>query len=311
VEIAPLSFRPGLRYQTRLDPLDADWSGWSDAPFAELTGLPPGSYTLYVRTGGPSGEISPTSRWSFRVLAPWYRTRGAIVVWAALAALAVLGYGRLRSRAATQRASRLESRVAEQTAELQRRMEELRVAHAELEAANAQLFEQSLLDDLTGLANRRRLQTRLSEEWMRARRQQTAVAFLLIDLDHFGMVNDTRGHREGDRYLRVIADYLAGHVHRPGDIVARYGGEEFAVLLPNTELAGAVQLAEQLRAGIEGLGLAPGVVEGGVLTASVGVAACVPPRDAPFEVVVEAADRALYLARAEGRNRVAAGHVPD
>jgi two-component system chemotaxis family response regulator WspR len=232
-------------------------------------------------------------------------------LWLGLAALAVIGYGRLRSRAATQRASLLESRVAEQTAELQRRMEELRVAHAELESANAQLFEQSLLDDLTGLANRRRLQLRLAEEWMRARRHQVPVAFLLIDLDHFGVVNDTRGHREGDRYLRVIADHLAGHVHRPGDIVARYGGEEFAVLLPNTDLAGALQLAEQLRAGIEGLGLAPGIVPDGVLTASVGVAACIPPRDTPFEVVVEAADRALYQARSDGRNRVAAGDVPD
>jgi diguanylate cyclase (GGDEF)-like protein len=311
IEIAPLSYRPGVRYQTRLSPLDADWGAWTDSPQAELTGLPPGPYTLHLRTRGSSGEVSPTAAWSFRVLPPWYRTPGALALWAVLTAIAVIGYGRWRSRAATRLAHTLEARVATQTAELQRRVEELRVTHAELETAHAQLFEQTMQDDLTGLANRRRLQLRLAEEWLRARRHKSPVAFLLIDLDHFGVVNDSRGHREGDRYLRVIADHLAGHVHRPGDLVARYGGEEFAVLLPNTDLAGALQLAEQLRAGIEGLGLAPGIVPAGVLTASVGAAACVPPRDAPFEVVVEAADRALYEARSEGRNRVAAGHVPD
>ncbi|HEV7783829.1 MAG TPA: triple tyrosine motif-containing protein, partial [Thermoanaerobaculia bacterium] len=106
IEFAPLSFRAGLRFQTRLEPIDAGWSGPTAEPFAELTRLPPGPYTFHVRTSGPNGEVGPATSWSFRVLHPWYETSWAIAGWIALAIAALTGYVRLRSRALRQRAAR-------------------------------------------------------------------------------------------------------------------------------------------------------------------------------------------------------------
>ena len=307
IELAPLSFRAGLRYQTRLDPGDADWSPPAPEPLAELARLPHGDYTFRARTVGPSGEVGPETSWSFRVLPPWYLTPLAFVLWFLAAAAAVTGYAGLRSRALRLRAARLEARVEEQTLELRRTVEELRRAQTGLEAANARLEALSLEDDLTGIANRRRLHQALEEEWSRARRHGTPVAFCLLDLDHFKRLNDTRGHPEGDLCLQAVAHYLAGTVRRPGDLVARHGGEEFAVLLPETDLSGAIERAEQIRQGIEELAFPHEAVPLGRVTASLGVAVMTPAPGQRPESLIEAADLALYRAKTQGRNRVAAG----
>ena len=306
LQFAPLSFRAGLKYETRLDPVDAEWSAPVPEPFAELTRLPPGRYRFRVRTVGAGGEAGPETGWSFRVLPPWYRTPWALALWLGLAVLGVRGYGRLRSRALGQRAARLEARVAEQTVELRTTVEELRRAHAELAGANTRLEELSLQDDLTGIANRRRLQQALDDEWGRAARSGQPVAFILLDLDFFKLLNDTRGHAEGDLCLQAVARHLAGAVRRTGDLVARYGGEEFAVLLPETGLAGALEVAEGLREGIEGLAIFHEAVPAGRITASFGVAAMTPVPGLLPEALIEAADLALYRAKTEGRNRVRA-----
>jgi diguanylate cyclase (GGDEF)-like protein len=298
IEVAPLSFRAGLRYQTRLDPLDAGWGAPAAEPFAELTRLPPGAYTFRVRTVGPSGETGPDTAWSFRVLPPWYRTAWALVLAALLAFAGVRGYARLRSRSLSRRAAELEARVAAQTRELRRTLDELQRAHDELEVANERLEELSLMDALTGVANRRRLQLALEDEWVRSRRSRSPLAFALLDLDHFKQLNDTRGHREGDRCLQMVARFLSGSLGRHSDLVARYGGEEFAILLPETDLDGALIVAEQLRQGIEGLPIR--------VTASIGVASLIPVSGQRLEDVIEAADRALYRAKTDGRNRVCA-----
>ncbi|HEX3526651.1 MAG TPA: diguanylate cyclase [Thermoanaerobaculia bacterium] len=307
IEIGPLSFNAGLRYQTRIDPIDADWSRPTTDPFAELTRLPSGSYTFRVRTVGPSGEASPETAWPFRVRPPWYLTGWALALWMVAAVLLVIGYSRLRSRALRQRAALLEARVAEQTLELRHTVEELSRAHAELEVANERLEELSLRDELTGIANRRRLQQMLNEEWNRARRYERPLAFILLDLDHFKLLNDTRGHREGDVCLQTIAHHLAEMLRRTSDLVARYGGEELAVLLPSTDLAGALKIAEELRQGIEDLALPHEAAPTGHVTASFGVAAMVPASGQTPDVLVEAADLALYGAKKAGRNRVVAG----
>src|SRR6185295_4328241 len=309
IELGPLAFRAGLRYQARLDPVDADWNGPTPEPFAELTRLPPGRYTFHARTVGPNREQGPESTWSFRVLPPWYQTPWAMALWLGTAIVGVRGYGGLRSRALRQRAARLEARVDEQTVELRHTVEELRHAHTELAAANARLEELSLQDELTGIANRRRLQQVLEDEWSRARRHGQPIAFVLLDLDFFKLLNDSRGHREGDVCLQAIASFLAGSVRRTGDLVARYGGEELAVLLPQTDLAGATQLAEQLREGVEALEIPHDAAPQGRITASFGVAAMIPAPNQPPEVLIEAADLALYRAKTEGRNRVCAGGV--
>jgi len=307
IELGPLSFRAGLRYQTRIDPLDADWGAPTADPFAEMTRLPPGGYTFRARTLGPSGGAGPEARWRFRVLPPWYETPWALALWTAAAILLVIGYSWLRSRALRQRAARLEARVAEQTVELRHTVDELSRAHAELEVANERLEELSLRDDLTGVANRRRLQQVLEEEWNRARRYGRPLTFILLDLDHFKLLNDTRGHREGDLCLQAVAHHLAAEVRRSGDLVARYGGEEFAVLLADTDLAAALQVAEHLRQGIETLALPHEAAPAGHVTASFGVAARIPLQGERPEILLEAADLALYRAKTAGRNRVWAG----
>jgi diguanylate cyclase (GGDEF)-like protein len=307
IDFAPLSFRAGLRYQTRLDPIDAEWGNPRPEPFTELTRLPPGDYTFRVRTLGPNGEAGPPAVWSFSVLPPWYLTGWAMALWVAAAVLLVVGYSWLRSRALRQRASRLEARVTEQTLELRRTVDELSRAHAELEVANERLEALSLQDELTGIANRRRFQQVLEEEWKRARRYQRPLGFILLDLDHFKLLNDTQGHREGDLCLQKVARYLQTTVRRTSDLVARYGGEELAVLLPDTDLDGALQVAEDLRQGIENLAIPHAASPCGHVTASFGAASMIPAPEETSDLLFEIADLALYRAKAEGRNRVRAG----
>lgn len=309
IEFAPLSFRAGLRYQTRLDPEDADWGAPMAEPFAELTRLPAGGYTFRVRTVGPSGEIGPETAWSFRVLPPWYLTPWALTLGFGVALLGIRGYVWLRSRKLRQRAERLEARVAQQTDELRKTVQELRNAHEELASANALLEELSLQDDLTGIANRRRLAHRLEDEWSRARRSGAPVSFALADLDFFKLLNDSRGHREGDICLQMVARYLADAAEQVGGLAARYGGEEFAVLLPEADLTNALLIAEQLREGIERLGIPHETSPLGRITASFGVATGVPESGQTPDALIEAADLALYRAKTEGRNRVRAGKV--
>jgi diguanylate cyclase (GGDEF)-like protein len=304
IEFAPLSFRAGLRFQTRLAPLDAHWSAPITEPFAELTRLPPGDYAFHVRTLGPNGEAGPESGWSFHVRTPWYQTWWAMALWVAAALLAVWGYAWLRGRALRQRAARLEARVSEQTVELRGTVEELQRAHTDLAAANARLEELSLRDELTGIANRRRLQQALSEEWSHTRQ---SIAFLLLDLDFFKRLNDSHGHLAGDLCLQSVAGFVAEAVRPHGGLAARYGGEELAVLLPGLGLDRALQVAERLRAGIEALAIPNAGAPLGRLTASVGAAAILPTLGATPDGLIEAADLALYQAKAEGRNRVCAG----
>lgn len=306
VELAPLTHREGMEYSTRVLPLEEEWSPWRTDAFVELTSLPPGEFVLEARTRAPNGETSAVSRWQFSIPAPWYRTWWAILLWLLLAAVAIHLYTRRRSRTARRRAASLEERVAAQTRELQHTVEELQLAQTELEEANRRLEQLSTEDDLTGLANRRQLQQRLIEEWRRLKRTGAPLGLILIDLDHFKLVNDTMGHLEGDRCLRVVSDYLKTFARRPGDLVARYGGEEFAVLLPNADRDGVLLVAEQIRAGIETINWMVPTDPPRRITASAGVAAVIPDRDLDVETFVGQVDRALYAAKREGRNRVVA-----
>jgi len=132
-------------------------------------------------------------------------------------------------------------------------------------------------DALTGLGNRREFDKKLEEEWLRARREQTILSLLMIDVDHFKKFNDKYGHPLGDNCLRMIGRFLASRTKRPADLAVRYGGEEFAVILPNTDAHGCATLAEELRAGIEGLRIAHAAhPSSDVVTISVGAAAIMP-----------------------------------
>ncbi|AWL99713.1 sensor domain-containing diguanylate cyclase [Bradyrhizobium amphicarpaeae] len=162
-------------------------------------------------------------------------------------------------------------------------------------------------DSLTGLANRRRFDERLKEEWARAYRDRSSLALLMIDVDHFKAYNDEYGHPAGDACLRLVAKIIAAETQRTGDLAARYGGEEFAMLLPNTDAAGCTLVGERIRSAIHEAGLVHATnPESGCVTASVGGATCRPAleRTAGVSSLVEAADRALYAAKDAGRDRL-------
>jgi diguanylate cyclase (GGDEF)-like protein len=172
---------------------------------------------------------------------------------------------------------------------------------------NASLHEtverQAVTDELTGLANARAFHTILEREIERSRRFQAPLALVMLDLDHFKRVNDKYGHQQGDRVLALVADVLR-EFSREIDAPARYGGEELAVILPQTDSAGAEQLAERIRAAIEELRVPRVDGQGSLrLRASFGVAA-MPESAADKATLIAAADAALYRAKRAGRNRV-------
>jgi len=181
----------------------------------------------------------------------------------------------------------------------------LRASQDELARANLELQKLAALDGLTGIANRRRFDEAIAVEWQRARRQQGHLAMLLCDVDRFKNYNDSLGHPAGDLCLKKAAAALTGQLKRPADLAARYGGEEFAILLPDTDLAGALKLAEDCRRHLEQLALPHPDGVGSVVTMSVGVASAAPAEGGSIEALVAAADAALYDAKRGGRNRVA------
>jgi len=160
-------------------------------------------------------------------------------------------------------------------------------------------------DELTRIPNRRSFDAAFQREWRRDRRQREPISILIADIDHFKAYNDHYGHQAGDGCLQAVAQTLARTVRRPTDTVARWGGEEFVVLLPETPLEGAAYVGERVRAAVEDLALpheASPVAEH--VTVSLGVASTVPDRDGSPEALLQAADAALYRAKAVGRNRV-------
>jgi diguanylate cyclase (GGDEF)-like protein len=163
----------------------------------------------------------------------------------------------------------------------------------------------AFLDSLTGLSNRRAFEDRGTTEWNRCLRAAAPLSVILLDVDHFKLYNDTYGHGAGDECLRRVARALSGSLERAGDLVARYGGEEFVVVLPDTDQAGALRVAERLRRAVEeqriehsGSKAAPHV------TVSLGVATAVPVLVGGLTILLELADRMLYECKAAGRNGV-------
>jgi diguanylate cyclase (GGDEF)-like protein len=170
--------------------------------------------------------------------------------------------------------------------------------------ANLELERLATQDSLTGLANRRRFDEVLQLEVRRAARDGTVLSLLLIDLDHFKGFNDRYGHVAGDECLKAVSRQLELSAKRSGDLAARYGGEELAIILPNTALEGAMRVAEELLKCIRGLGIAHESSQFGHVTVSIGAASMQGRHGlaSPLDLV-EAADQALYRAKAAGRNR--------
>jgi len=181
---------------------------------------------------------------------------------------------------------------------------ELHELQKELELKNVELQRLSAIDGLTGIPNRRSFDEYIENEWRRAVREETNLALLLIDIDYFKKYNDGYGHQGGDDCLQKVAQALAGTMRRSSDMVARYGGEEFTVVLPNTDLDGAMVIAEELRLAVEKLALKHEFSDvADVVSISLG-AAGIPPRcGEDCASLIALADAALYDAKEEGRNR--------
>lgn len=180
-----------------------------------------------------------------------------------------------------------------------------RQAEAALNQAIQELQRLTLVDGLTGITNRRGFDQYLEQEWQRALREHLPLSLILLDVDYFKAYNDHYGHQDGDRCLQQVAQATHQTVQRATDLAARYGGEEFAVILPNTDTAGAMHLAEAVRTAIQNLQMphARSLV-GDWVSISLGVATCYPaPHLNPINLIATADDR-LYQAKHQGRDRV-------
>ncbi len=174
-----------------------------------------------------------------------------------------------------------------------------------LARANEELRHLASVDKLTGIANRRIFDEVLQREWGRLEREGAPLSVLLCDIDHFKNYNDTYGHQKGDECLALVARAVKGAVRRPGDLAARYGGEEFGIILPGTDVGGAVETAENIRKAVLALKLPNGGAQAEeFVTLSLGAATVVPEAEGSWETLLKASDRALYRSKAMGRNRV-------
>jgi len=167
----------------------------------------------------------------------------------------------------------------------------------------------STTDELTGIANRRRFNAKLISEWNRAARLGQPLALAILDVDWFKKYNDYYGHQKGDECLRIIAEVLSANICRAGDLVARYGGEEFVFIAPTTDGAVALNMVGKICAALQTRALAHPMSEFGSVTASIGVAAMVPKQSLSPDMLMKAADEALYRAKKQGRNQAVLGTI--
>ena len=169
----------------------------------------------------------------------------------------------------------------------------------------------SLVDQLTGIPNRRSFDERINAEWRRAVREgeTTPLSILVMDVDHFKIYNDTYGHQQGDNALKMVATVFSKQIRRSMDFAARWGGEEFIGLLPDTPLEGALEIAEGIRKSIENMEIPHDNGTSSKITVSIGVSTQRPSQDSWTDSFISMADKALYDAKAAGRNMVS--HVSD
>lgn len=188
---------------------------------------------------------------------------------------------------------------------------ERKYAENTLREANERLERLSASDGLTGVANRRCFDETIQREWTRLQRTKDSLSLIMCDVDFFKLFNDTYGHQDGDDCLKSIAKALQETARRGGDCIARYGGEEFAVILPATDEKSAVRVAEKIRQAVEKMAIAHSKSSvAPCVTLSLGVVTVVPDNQGTPESLIKYADKALYLAKSTGRNRVVVWERP-
>ena len=306
VDFAPLSLLAPdrLAFRYRLEGLDDAWRE-TRLRQVDFTTLPPGRYRLHVQA------TTDRERWSERELELGLNVAPPLlrnpVFWAVVATLLIASaFAAFQGYAARRRVleRKLQELVEQKTAALAEEKRRSDEASLRLADANRLLEGLALVDPVTGIPNRRRLDAARRTEWSRCRRLGLSLAEIVFDIDRFKAYNDAFGHPAGDECLRRVAAALVESAgRRAGDLLARAGGEEFVALLPATGIEEAMELAEAACSHVASLAI-PHVVPapGSVVTVSAGVAAVVPDRG-ELEQLTAAADSALYEATHLGRNR--------
>jgi diguanylate cyclase (GGDEF)-like protein len=282
-----------LRLRYRLLGSGNAWVEAGDHRSVAFFNLAPGEYTFEVSaTPFPGPPLAAGTAYAFRIRPHYYETLSFRASASMVALLVVFALADARARGARRRESELRLRVQEAT--------------MELEQVNARLEEMATRDDLTGVHNRRYFLEQLDLELRRAARTREPVSLVIADIDVFKALNDTYGHPEGDSALTRVAACMRAAARRPSDCVARIGGEEFAILLPGTGEAGAITFAERVRRDVEALRI-PNVnsTVRPSLTISLGVSTATRRPSEDGQVLIAAADRALYRCKAGGRNCIA------
>ena len=181
---------------------------------------------------------------------------------------------------------------------------ERKQAELALQKTNEELRRLTIIDGLTGIANRRHFDQYLQKEWQRLAREQLPLSLILTDVDFFKKYNDFYGHQAGDVCLQQVAQTLTENVSRPADLVARYGGEEFTIVLPNTDINGAIHLAEVIRQAVQNLQIPHARSEiSQYVSVSLGLVSLNPNLDTSPTHAIKQADLLLYQAKEQGRNR--------
>lgn len=293
-EFVGLDFEsPGSnRYAYQLAGFDRERIEAGTRNYATYTNIPPGEYQFLAWAANSDGVwTSEPARLSVRVIAPWYLQWWAFAIY--VAAVSFIIFAGLRWRTATI---------------LAQKNIDLEYANTQLERANAELERLSVRDALTGIFNRRYFDSRLQEEWFRARRSGCFLSLLMIDVDHFKRFNDVYGHIVGDHVLAAAAEVMESAISRKTDFMARYGGEEFVALLYDTPLEGARTIAERIRLAVMDGPLATGTER---VTVSIGACSIVPLHGEAPDILIRCADAALYAAKRNGRNRVECGVIDE
>jgi diguanylate cyclase (GGDEF)-like protein len=299
ISMASLSFRDArhIHIRYRLLGLESEWVE-TEEKNVRYARLEPGDYRFQtMAVDAASGAVSPLEDISFRIAPRWWQNHLLQLGLGLLVLLASALLWRWRVRLLVGQTHQLELAV-------QRRTEDLEREKSELLRAREQMRHYAEHDDLTGLWNHRIIIQRLRQEVGRAGREGGPLSVMLVDLDHFKYVNDNFGHPAGDLVLREIAAILQRSV-RSYDWVGRYGGEEFLLILPGSGLTSARRRAEQFRMAVEAAHIPNGDTDIPV-TASFGVAS---GYASDYETLIQAADVALYRAKANGRNCVVATEI--
>jgi diguanylate cyclase (GGDEF)-like protein len=288
-----------LAFRFKLVGFEDDWSALQPKPVVTYNSLPVGHYTLLVQPHSPlTGFGAPAALCELIVTTPWWAIGWLAALTAANGAYDRLVQSRTRNQRLGERNRELEDEVAGRTNALRSANEALQRAHDELEVM-------SQTDALTQLANRRHFDRQLSHEMNRARRLNTPLCLMMLDIDHFKAINDQLGHQAGDKHLRAVAGVLRSHSRSVTDIVARYGGEEFATVCVGATLEQGLIAAERIRAGVQALGTVNQQTLRHI-TISAGLATLDPLEQVTELEFVARADRALYEAKRRGRNQVVA-----